>query len=75
VGEDWHEFFEDFPDMDPANDKLSEAELEALTLRAPGWRWVDEASERYEAQRRQAGESGADPSVAPDKGIELVSEE
>lgn len=52
MGEDWHEFFKDFPDLDPANSHLSEAELAAKG--APGWEWVEEADARAAAQREKA---------------------
>jgi len=59
VGEDWHEFFEDFPDMDPANSHMTPEQLQKLN--APGWKWVQEAEER-DAQRRQRDDSAEDES-------------
>lgn len=55
MGDDWHEFFKDFPDMDPANSHLSEEEL--AKLNAPGWTWVDEQSARDAAQREKVKEA------------------
>lgn len=60
MGDDWHEFFKDFPDLDPKNSNLSPGELERLSASAPGWRWVDEASARAEERRKSAEAESVD---------------
>lgn len=65
MGDDWHEFFEDFPDQDPANSHLSEAELAAKCALAPGWKWVEEAEERAKAQREKAARADDEDATDP----------
>ena len=60
MADDWHEFFKDFPDMDPANSHLSPEELAKLP--APGWEWVAEQEERAAAQRESTREDDRDDS-------------
>lgn len=64
MGDDWHEFFKDFPDLDPKNSDLSPQELERLSASAPGWRWVDEATARADGRRK------ADEAESVDSGSE-----
>jgi hypothetical protein len=68
VGDDWHEFFKDFPDLDPKNADLPPDELERLSAAAPGWKWVGEASARAEEQlkHKEAEPSDSDIASEPD---------
>jgi hypothetical protein len=62
MGDDWHEFFKDFPEFDPANSDLTEAALEAKCAAAPGREWVREAEERAARRRKsEEPEEGAGP--------------